>query len=433
MGYRVKVLLLENSRLYLVFLTRLFKELGFEPVTADDLPSARRYLADGGFSLVCMNMYLRGCSAFEFVRDIRALAKHVPVLMLTANKAPPKRSQAMSAGITEVIYKSSIPEMADRIGDFVRKHLKTHQAEGRILYVEDSKTETAVISKFLKSMGMEVDHHNTAEAALEQFIAADYDLVISDLLLKGEKSGLSLVESIRHLNEQKARIPVLTVTSYDDVARRIELLRAGTNDYIVKPVVKEELKLRVTNLITNKKLVDRVIEQQAQLYELAITDQLTGCHNRRGFREFADKFFSDVRAEGQPVSLLMIDLDHFKLINDNHGHDVGDKVLYAVGTYLNDVCRQGDAVCRLGGEEFIVMLTDCDRARAMRVAKRMRKQVEALNPEELTVTASIGVTTIPGELDSANFELAMSVADQAVYRAKNRGRNRVSFKSLGSR
>ncbi|PKL94826.1 MAG: diguanylate cyclase response regulator, partial [Gammaproteobacteria bacterium HGW-Gammaproteobacteria-8] len=274
-----------------------------------------------------------------------------------------------------------------------------------------------------------VDHFTHAEDAIDRLGQQhDYDLLITDVLLKGRLSGLDLIAHVRNLPESQARLPILTVTGFDEAARRIELLRAGTNDYVVKPVLPDELAVRVNNLISNKHLLDQVIRQQTRLREMAMTDQLTGCLNRRGLRDLIARQLANRRRKAQSCvdALLMLDLDLFKKLNDNHGHDAGDRVLAAVGTCLRKFLREDDMVCRMGGEEFVLYLPDCQKRQARSAADRLRRAIERLHPDGLAITASIGVTTIepnkPEDLDQA-----LLIADRALYRAKRRGRNRVAM------
>ena len=191
----------------------------------------------------------------------------------------------------------------------------------------------------------------------------------------------------------------------------------------------EELLVRVSNLITNKRLLDKVHDQRRELYSLATTDKLTGCHNRHSLTEFSNKFISQAQRHHYPVSLLVIDLDHFKSINDTHGHAIGDLVLTAVGKLLLNSFREGDLVARFGGEEFVVLLNHCDAEFAQRKANQVREEMESLRPNNLTVTPSIGVTSMePGE--SGDFETMFARADQCVYSAKENGRNQVVYQPL---
>lgn len=425
----MKVLLIENSHLYHIFLSQLFANLGYQPVVAISRKSALNHLRKDSFEIVCMNMYFEGAIAIDFVSEIRLLDEHVAVIMLTSEKDDRIRSKALRAGITEVIYKSNVRETASLISCFVKEHIRPDLKNSRVLYVEDSRTEAAVIKKVLKSMGLNVVHFRSAEEAMERLRSDQFDLVITDVLLKGQGSGLSLVRHIRTLPGPAAQVPVLTLTGFDDHARRIELLRAGTTDYVTKPVIKEELMIRVANLVTNKRLNDKVVRQQAQLYEMAVTDQLTRCYNRHGFTEFANRYIANAVRRAEPVGMLMLDLDFFKSINDTHGHDMGDQVLTAVGALLARGCRADDLIARYGGEEFVVLIPNCSKRQALAAAERLRKSVERLQPGEIKITVSIGVThTDPSR--AVALDNLFCAADKAVYRAKARGRNCVSFRQF---
>lgn len=425
----MKVLIVENSRLYTQFLSRLFRDLGLEPVVVTHSDDPLSQLDHDDWGLACMSMVLRDTSAVELAKDVRCNHPHLPLFVLTSDHSDETRSRAMASGITELIYKSTIPEMTESITELVRKYVLSDLDEARVLYVEDSRTEAAFVIRLLQSMRLEVHHRVTAEAAIACFESNAFDLVVSDVLLKGKMSGLALVEHIRTRTDGRQRVPVLTITGFDDAKRRIELLRAGTNDYIVKPVIKEELTVRVSNLIENKKLFDKVMEQRRKLHELAITDPLTGCLNRRGFGEFTQAALDDDGAGDGPVALMMIDLDYFKTINDRFGHDMGDKVLSEVGKTLASTRAPHDVVGRLGGEEFAILLPGSSKREATNAAQRLRRAIESSPIDDVVVTASIGVTAAETR-QIFDLDSALSTADKAVYSAKQRGRNRVSYRKL---
>ncbi len=424
----MKVLLIENSRLYQLFLAEVFRKLGYTPVIVSSRSDAITQLESVQFEMICMNLYFDGANAIEFVNELRSYDANVSVLMLTSTRTSSLRERALQAGITEIIYKTTMQETRNQLSCFIHKREEPEHDRRRVLYVEDSRTQAVVISRILEEeMGLLIDHHTSAESALEKLKCNDYDLIITDVLLDGELSGLSLLRQVRCLPGEKASLPVLTITGHDDSARRLELLRAGTTDYITKPVLKEELRIRVHNLINNKLLMDRVLRQQEEMYRMAVTDQLTTCYNRHGFKEFALKYLANARRRSEPVSLLLLDLDFFKKINDSYGHDTGDKVLRAVGKLLMQTCRADDLIARYGGEEFIILLPNSSKSQGMRVAQKLRRRLGELYPEGIRLTVSIGVTVI-----EPHQELDMSVmfkaADNAVYRAKARGRNCVSFR-----
>ena len=238
-------------------------------------------------------------------------------------------------------------------------------------------------------------------------------------------TGLGLTRAIRNLSNNNQNVPILAMTGFDDSSRRLELFRAGVNDYTTKPIINEEFLARVTNLVSNKLLFDQVNEQQNRLYALAMSDQLTGCNNRHALNEFAPKYLAEALRHNHHLSLMVIDLDHFKKINDKHGHDVGDIVLSAMGKLLNKESRDEDFVARIGGEEFVILLPYCDLDEAMLKADVLRQKIEDSQPNGLLVTASIGVTAMQKGQKEEFFSL-FKAADRAVYMSKEGGRNCVT-------
>ena len=282
------------------------------------------------------------------------------------------------------------------------------------------------MKQYFANLHLDVTHFVNAEDALSSFIEHRYDLVITDVLLEGPMNGVAMVRMIRGQKGVISEVPVLAITGYDDPQRRLELFRAGINDYVTKPVMEEELAARVINLVTNKYLLDRVREQQKSLFQLAMTDQLTTCNNRHCLVQYAPKYISDATRYHFPLCIMILDLDHFKRVNDVHGHNVGDEVLACVGQLLMQGCRQGDFVARLGGEEFIMLLPHCPPSNAMLKAEEVRQAIEDKKPAGLTVTASVGVAGL-SKKEHKDFDSLYKAADLAVYASKENGRNRVTF------
>jgi two-component system cell cycle response regulator len=225
---------------------------------------------------------------------------------------------------------------------------------------------------------------------------------------------------------------VLALSAFDDPARRVELLRSGANDYVSKPILEEELIARVGNLIRAKRLFDQVKAQQRNLEKLAVTDPLTGLYNRHYLATASKQQVANSRRHEEPLSLIVLDLDHFKRINDEHGHSRGDLVLTEVGQVLGRTAREGDICARIGGEEFVIVLTRCSLEGAVSKARQVRSEIEGLRPAGLTVTASLGVATFDRAGD-ADFDGLFKRADDAAYRAKRSGRNRVEISTPDDR
>lgn len=244
-------------------------------------------------------------------------------------------------------------------------------------------------------------------------------------------TGIALIREIREINETMYRVPILVISTTLNVSQKIALLRAGANDYIQKPLILEELSARMKNLLQNKTLFDTVEHQKLMLQKLASRDQLTGLYNRHHLYGIADKAIQESYRYKYPFSVLFIDLDRFKIINDTHGHGVGDIVLQAVAALLLKTFRGVDTPVRLGGEEFLVLLPHCEGKNAVARAESLLSRIGLLHPHGLTITASIGIAQTPRHIEICSKEL-FAAADEAVYEAKSLGRDRVIFKEVST-
>jgi two-component system cell cycle response regulator len=240
--------------------------------------------------------------------------------------------------------------------------------------------------------------------------------------------GLRFAATIRS-DEATRHLPILAIVDADERHRLVKALEIGVNDLLTKPLDPQEMAARARTQIRRKRYTDFLRDNLDHSLELAVTDQLTGLHNRRYMEGQLGALVKRATHGGDPVSALMIDIDHFKKINDNFGHDIGDEVLREFAVRLASNVRAIDLPCRYGGEEFTVIMPGARLEDAQRVAERIRLHVAgspfrvAGGKELLTVTISIGVATTVGEGDTP--ELLLKRADEAVYEAKAGGRNRV--------
>lgn len=261
------------------------------------------------------------------------------------------------------------------------------------------------------------------------------DLILLDVMMPG-LSGFDLCRMIKS-EEPFSEIPVIFLTALDSVEAETEGLEAGGIDFLQKPVNPLLLKLRIGNhlelnrrnrlireqmalLIIQKEELERAYDKISQI---ATIDELTGLRNRRFFNSSLTAAISMARRHGQPLSVILADLDHFKLVNDNFGHHAGDAVLAAFGRVLRDTVRAEDIVARWGGEEFIILLQNSDAPSAVLLAERLRVACEDISLEMHGVTVSFGVTELKERDDDESF---LARADRAMYRAKREGRNRVA-------
>lgn len=420
----MNVLVVDHSKVFRALWRRLVVKAGHEPIMVATGALGLEVLESQHIDLVCVSLTLPDTDGIEFCRRARGLqqGRTVPLILLTSTQDKRVRMQAFEAGATDIHPKTDVEKLFNQAARFIEDSRKP--ITGRVLYVEDSSVVAHVMLGIFQDLGLKVDHFKSAAEAFETFKAGDYDLVVSDILVEGDMSGTGLVGRIRELQPDKTRVPILAVSGMDEPSRRIELFRLGVNDFISKPVVEEEVVARVSNLIANKQFFDKVQAQRGHLYELAMIDQLTGLCNRNSLSEFAGKVFSQANRHDFALSLMVMDIDRFKEINDVHGHLTGDEVLASLGELLRESCRNEDFAVRFGGDEFLLVLPHCALEDAGSRAEELRKAIGALEPAGVSLTVSIGVAARPmGRYVSV--EDLFRVADRAVYRAKKAGRGRV--------
>lgn len=433
----MRALIIENDPSYREILEHTFAEQGFKNDTGDSIEHGCSYADSESYDIICVNQALKDGAGEQFVEYCNNHDRHrnTPILFLTEDTQI--TPDDLPVKVEGVIHELNEHQVQDQVVHFVDLHLDSVFFEGRILFVEDNDTVSADILSQLRETGYRVSHFKSADEAWAEFDnvkiygshADAYDLAITEIDLDGKMNGDELVKGIRSFEDGRGFIPIIAITDDDNSQRRISLYQKGVNDFLQKPILHEELLVRIGNLISNKRLLDKVHDIRRELFALATTDKLTGCHNRHSLMEFSGKFVAQARRHEYPVSLLVIDLDHFKSINDNHGHAVGDVVLELTGTLLNESFRDGDLVTRYGGEEFVVLMTHCNGEDANSKAEEIRIAIESLKPKDLDITTSIGVTSLEVGIEK-DFEAMFHAGDEGVYKAKENGRNQVVFVSL---
>ena len=294
----------------------------------------------------------------------------------------------------------------------------------KILIAEDQATAALFLRRTLERMGHEAIVVPDGEEALRTVLEQPIPLLISDWLMP-KMDGLELCRQIRSRTSpgDGTYTYVILLTSKATRQDKLDGLRAGADDFLTKPPDPDELAVRL-------EIAGRILEvhkdlasRNTQLAELATIDELTGAKNRRRFREDLELHFALATRQESVLSVVMIDVDHFKQYNDEFGHPAGDLVLRTIVEILQENTREQDVVARYGGEEFVVLLPSTDVAASMILAERLRIKIEQNRWIKRRVTASLGVASRSTEtLDPGAL---VQAADQALYRAKRAGRNRV--------
>jgi two-component system cell cycle response regulator len=408
----------------------------------------------GQCDIVLLDVMMPEMDGFEVCRRIKSnpATHHIPVVMVTALDQPSDRVRGLEAGADDFLTKpvSDIALIA-RVKSLVRLKMVTDELRmravtsmeigirdpmnaavadtgrnGKILLVDDRRSSYERIATLL-SAEHAVDVEPDPNEALFHAAEGDYDLMIVSLGLENF-DGLRLCSQARSLDRTRS-VPILVIAEAEDSARLLRGLEIGINDYLVRPIDKNEMLARVRTQVKRKRFSARLRDNVQLSMEMAITDALTGLHNRRYMESHLATLVEQAQGRGKPLALLIVDIDFFKAINDTYGHDAGDDVLREFAIRLKKSIRGIDLACRYGGEEFVIVMPETDMAVAAVVAERIRRRI-ATDPFAMSsgaaavpVTISIGLAALAAAEDTPAHILKR--ADQALYRAKRDGRNRV--------
>lgn len=294
----------------------------------------------------------------------------------------------------------------------------------RIMVIEDDPDLRGTLVQLLRDEQLTADGHESGELALAGLDALDPDLAIVDLRLPG-MSGFDVVAAIR----ARSDIPIIILTAQTGSSEVVAGLEAGADDYMTKPSDPNELRARMA-------IGARIIDLETRLRASRDTDELTGLRNRRALTAAANAELAHAQRAQSKLSIVLLDVDHFKQVNDQYGHQTGDQVLQLIGRTVAESIRPQDLVGRWGGEEFLLLLPEIEPAHALAIAERIRVRIELAvlqlaDQSALQVTASLGVASTASE-DDYQLDALMYCADVALYRAKAEGRNCVRAAELAA-
>jgi two-component system cell cycle response regulator len=426
----------------------------FDVLTARNGSEALAICERGACDIVLLDVMMPDMDGFEVCRRIKSnpATHHLPVVIVTALDQPSDRVAGLEAGADDFLTKPvSDVALIARVRSLTRLKMMTDELRmraatsreigiaspereavaetgrgGRLLIVDDRRASLDRIAGTLAAEHL-VDVETDPNNALFRAAEGQYDTLIISLALQNV-DGLRLCSQLRSLDRTRG-VPILAIADGDDTARLMRGLEIGINDYILRPVDRNELLARVRTQVRRKRYMDRLRDNVQLSMEMAITDGLTGLHNRRYLESHLGALVEQASARNKPLSVLVLDIDHFKGINDTHGHDVGDEVLREFAVRVRKSIRGIDLACRYGGEEFVVVMPETDMAVAGTVAERLRRKIagEPFMVEQgaraIDVTVSAGIASL--EISDDGAAALLKRADQALYRAKRGGRNRV--------
>jgi two-component system cell cycle response regulator len=299
-------------------------------------------------------------------------------------------------------------------------------ANPTILVADDDHQARQYIATLLKKHGMNVEFAVDGARAVARAREQGVDLVLLDIMMPG-LDGLDCCRLIKGIT-QDAFLPVILLTARTDTDSRVSGLRIGADDYVCKPFDDRELLARVSNLVRLKRMHDQINEAKGRLEQLAVKDELTDLYNYRYLHTRLSEEFKRSERYRDPLACVMLDIDHFKRVNDRWGHDIGDAVLRETSARVRKAVREIDVVTRYGGEEFLLVLPSTNFSGALAVADRVWRAV-GTDPYQLPVgeervSISVGVAVFPSR-DIKSKDQLIKAADKALYQAKHEGRDRI--------
>jgi len=441
-----------NRRLLEALLTADYYDVLMATRGEEGVQLAKREKPD----LILMDVMMPGgIDGYEACRRLKSMpeTRHIPVVILTTLDDRDNRVRGLQAGAEEFLTKPIddvqlmarvkslltlkvvTDELRAREASSKRMGLITDETRpdavdqhrvfaGNVLVVDDNATQ---IKRIQTALGVE----HRVNVLGDEAGAGPPDLAVVSVHAKSF-DGFRVIARMRS-GEATRHLPILAIVDPDDRKRAVRALELGAHDIILRPIDEEEIIARARTLMRRKRYMDALRQRLDQSLELAITDQLTGLYNRRFLGTQLEPLVQRAQCGGDPVSIMAIDIDHFKRCNDTFGHDVGDQVLREFAARLASNTRPSDYACRQGGEEFIVVMPRTTGDIACLAAERLRRAIAAsafIIPglgQQLEVTISIGVASTEGADDSP--DALMKRADEALYEAKRGGRNRVIGKA----
>lgn len=413
-----KILIVDDTKTVLLKLKIEVEKFNFIEADYAETYSDAKKLLDGDvvYHSAILDLNLPDAANGEIV-DL-AIEHNIPSVILSATNDKDLKNKIFNKGIIDFIHKND-PSSIEFAMESTLRALKNYDTT--ILVVDDSPLSVSTIKMMLEKLKITILTASDGQEALNVIRKhPEIKLVITDCEMPNI-DGLTLTFKLREIFK-KDQLSIIGISSNDDQETISKFLRFGANDFVNKPFSADEL---INRIIANLELLDLF----SKIRDMANTDFLTGLYNRRYFFESGKQIFQKNKRKNSNVAIAMLDIDHFKKINDEYGHDVGDIAIKEVRNVLEKCLRGSDLIARFGGEEFCVFLEEISQDHALELFEKIRKEFMRnsikISSGEINYTVSIGVCYGM----SQKIDEMLSCADQALYQSKENGRNKVTLKN----
>ena len=457
MSQKNRILIVDDDPLNVKLLVNKLPKDQYETILAYDGQTAVEKAKADMPDLILLDIMMPGLDGYEVTKILKRDpdTKDIPIILVTALDGTEDKLKGLEAGADEFLNKPvNTAELMARVKSLLRLKLYQDQLKSRsrsqtlvttpqhknqpnmdrvnlpmILIVEDDEKYSDFIQSYLQGEAYQIKVIRSGEETLSRVLKEKIDIILLDILLP-EMDGFEVIRRIRQMEEAK-NIQIAAITCLEDMENKIKGIDLGADDYLVKPIDKHELRVRVKALIKKKAYLDTLCVGYETAVYSAITDQLTGLYNRAYFNHFLKLEIKRAARQKAPVALMMLDIDNFKEVNDRYGHLAGDEILKALGGLIKKSIREIDMAARYGGEEFMIVLPSTDRKDAILVAERIRTHIfdqsffpDTIQPDK-RLSISIGISMYPSE--AATVDELIKKADIHLYRAKQEGKNQVCY------
>ncbi len=450
-----KVLIADDEPKNIKLLEAMLAGQGYRLLAAENGKEALDKAFSENPDLILLDILMPGLNGFEVTRMLKkdSRTKNIPIILVTALDGPESRNTGLEAGAEDFLNKpvnavelkarvksmlrlkqyrdqlsirsQSEDTLAEALGVAGSPRLQQREEVPLVLLVEDNQIDAEIVRRFIEEEPLRLVVAKTGREAFSLLNSEKVDLVLLDILLP-DISGFEIFQSLKE-NEKSKDIPVMIITSLSNLESKITGLELGSDDFLVKPIVKRELLARMRVLLEKKTQLDRLRSHYESALKTATFDWLTGLYNHGYFKKFLELEIKRSLRHPYPISLIILDVDDFKEHNDRLGHSAGDSILHRVGEAVRSNIREIDLAARYGGDEFAVVLPYSDCEGTLSVAQRIQQAIQGLEISRAagqgpnTLSVSMGIAVYPE--DATTAEDIVKKADQMLYQAKKNGKN----------